>query len=142
MKYLCNFLFQELKQRKLDAINHVPQEPSHDSDGICRILVRLPSGQKLERRFHRTIHTLKVKSLLSYLNKDLLNSLLISRICTISSYLIRIPLINLKWPRLSRRGRSNGIQVQIFTQLQLKSVWVHLKPYLSQIQMLRIIKFG
>nr|CAG4637979.1 EOG090X0B12 [Chydorus sphaericus] len=49
----------ELKQRKLDAINHVPQEPSHDSDGICRILVRLPSGQKLERRFHRTIHTLK-----------------------------------------------------------------------------------
>ena len=47
--------------RKEEAANLVPQEPGPDETGICRILVRLPRGQKLERRFHRTIHTLKVR---------------------------------------------------------------------------------
>ena len=61
LKLLIFFLFslQELIRRKQDAVRHVPEEPSPDSDGLCRILVRLPSGQKLERRFQRTIHTLK-----------------------------------------------------------------------------------
>lgn len=49
-------------RRKQEAINFVPEEPGLEETGICRILVRLPRGQKLERRFHRTIHTLKVKS--------------------------------------------------------------------------------
>ena len=50
----------ELIQRKMDAVHLVPEEPSADEGGGCRILVRLPKGQKLERRFHRTRHTLKV----------------------------------------------------------------------------------
>jgi len=50
---------QELIQRKLDAVNFVPDEPSAETSGCCRILVRLPNGQKFERRFHRTLHTLK-----------------------------------------------------------------------------------
>nr|CAG4648812.1 EOG090X0B12 [Polyphemus pediculus] len=49
----------ELIQRKIDAVNFVPDEPSPDESGLCRILVRLPKGQKLERRFHRTINTLR-----------------------------------------------------------------------------------
>lgn len=47
-------------QKKYDAIKQIPPEPAADEAGICRILIRLPQGQKLERRFHRTIHTLKV----------------------------------------------------------------------------------
>jgi len=50
---------QELIQRKLDAVNFVPEEPSAGTSGCCRILVRLPSGLKFERRFQRTVHTLK-----------------------------------------------------------------------------------
>lgn len=50
---------EELIRRKADAVNHVPQEPSPDEPGLCRILVRLPKGQKLERRFRRSEHTLK-----------------------------------------------------------------------------------
>nr|CAG4648144.1 EOG090X0B12 [Moina brachiata] len=51
---------EELIRRKAEAVNHVPQEPSPDEPGLCRILVRLPKGQKLERRFRRSEHTLKV----------------------------------------------------------------------------------
>merc|ERR1711911_131636 len=50
---------QELIQRKLDAANFVPDEPSAETTECCRILVRLPNGMKFERRFHRTVHTLK-----------------------------------------------------------------------------------
>jgi len=50
---------QELIQRKLDAVNFVPDEPSAETSGCCRILVRLPNGLKFERRFQRTVHTLK-----------------------------------------------------------------------------------
>lgn len=53
-------LVQELIRRKADAVNYVPEEPSSDEPGLCRILVRLPKGQKLERRFRRSEHTLKV----------------------------------------------------------------------------------
>nr|CAG4645023.1 EOG090X0B12 [Leptodora kindtii] len=50
---------EELIQRKIDAVLLVPEEPRpEESSKCCRILVRLPSGQKLERRFHRTLHTL------------------------------------------------------------------------------------
>nr|CAG4641103.1 EOG090X0B12 [Eulimnadia texana] len=51
---------QALINRKLDAVNFVPEEPSPDSADCARILVRLPSGQRLERRFIRTKHTIKV----------------------------------------------------------------------------------
>lgn len=51
-----------MTKKKQDAIKQVPPEPASDEIGICRILIRLPQGQKLERRFHRTIHTLKVFS--------------------------------------------------------------------------------
>lgn len=47
-------------QKKLEAANLVPAEPNPEEKGICRILIRLPQGKKLERRFHRTIHTLRV----------------------------------------------------------------------------------
>lgn len=50
---------EEMTKKKQDAIKQVPPEPASDEIGICRILIRLPQGQKLERRFHRTIHTLK-----------------------------------------------------------------------------------
>ena len=49
-------------QRKQEAVNFVPAEPGPEESAICRILIRLPQGQKLERRFHRTIHTLRVIS--------------------------------------------------------------------------------
>lgn len=65
--------------RKQEAVNFVPEEPGPEETGICRILVRLPRGQKLERRFHRTIHTLKVcQSHLSYLkSRHRVNHLLV-----------------------------------------------------------------
>ena len=47
-------------RRKIDAVNFVPEEPATEERGICRILVRLPKGLKLERRFLRDVHTLKV----------------------------------------------------------------------------------
>nr|CAG4647298.1 EOG090X0B12 [Megafenestra aurita] len=50
---------EEMIQKKLEAANLVPAEPNPEEKGICRILIRLPQGKKLERRFHRTIHTLR-----------------------------------------------------------------------------------
>ncbi|EFX65791.1 hypothetical protein DAPPUDRAFT_332817 [Daphnia pulex] len=53
-------------RRKQEAVNLMPPEPAADESGICRILIRLPRGQKLERRFHRTIHTLKAYFILAH----------------------------------------------------------------------------
>nr|CAH0106701.1 unnamed protein product [Daphnia galeata] len=50
---------EEMIRRKQEAVNLIPPEPAADEAGICRILIRLPRGQKLERRFHRSIHTLR-----------------------------------------------------------------------------------
>nr|CAG4636413.1 EOG090X0B12 [Eubosmina coregoni] len=50
---------EEMIRRKIDAVNYVPEEPDTEERGICRILVRLPKGLKLERRFLRDVHTLK-----------------------------------------------------------------------------------
>jgi hypothetical protein len=52
-------------RRKQEAVNLIPPEPAADEAGICRILIRLPRGQKLERRFHRSIHTLRVIPIVS-----------------------------------------------------------------------------
>nr|CAG4650387.1 EOG090X0B12 [Sida crystallina] len=53
-------LRDELVRRKADAILLVPEEPPAEESGCCRILVRLPCGHKLERRFSRSRHSLKV----------------------------------------------------------------------------------
>lgn len=52
---------EDMIRRKVDAVNYVPEEPAPEERGLCRILVRLPKGQKLERRFLRDVHTLKVR---------------------------------------------------------------------------------
>ena len=52
-------------RRKQEAVNLIPPEPAADEAGICRILIRLPRGQKLERRFHRSINTLRVIPIVS-----------------------------------------------------------------------------
>nr|CAG4644200.1 EOG090X0B12 [Lepidurus arcticus] len=43
-----------LIQRKRDAIDLVPSEPASENPDALKLLVRLPSGQRLERRFLRT----------------------------------------------------------------------------------------
>ena len=53
---------RRLARRKADAGRRVPPEPTTPTTpaDVCRILVRLPAGRKLERRFHRHQHTLQV----------------------------------------------------------------------------------
>lgn len=60
---------EEMIRRKIDAVNYVPEEPAPEERGLCRILVRLPKGQKLERRFIREVHTLKVRDIVFFFLK-------------------------------------------------------------------------
>nr|CAG4641939.1 EOG090X0B12 [Eurycercus lamellatus] len=40
----------EMIKRKLEAVNQVPEEPNPNTEGVCRILVRLPSEALLTER--------------------------------------------------------------------------------------------
>nr|CAG4645726.1 EOG090X0B12 [Lynceus sp. MCZ IZ 141354] len=49
---------EALLQKKVQAADYVPEEPPNDHKDAVRLLIRLPSGKRLERRFLRTQHTL------------------------------------------------------------------------------------
>lgn len=63
---------RRLARRKADAGRRVPPEPTTPTTpaDVCRILVRLPAGRKLERRFHRHQHTLQVLFFFNLINSD------------------------------------------------------------------------
>jgi len=48
----------EIARQKLELVSEIPEEPDHSSAEAIRILIKLPEGQRLERRFLST-HSLK-----------------------------------------------------------------------------------
>jgi len=48
----------EIARQKLDLVSEIPEEPDQSSTEAIRILIKLPEGQRLERRFLST-HSLK-----------------------------------------------------------------------------------
>lgn len=48
----------KIKQMKIDLVNEIPEEPESSHPEVVRILIKLPGGQRLERRFLKT-HTLR-----------------------------------------------------------------------------------
>jgi len=49
----------KIRRAKVDLASEVPVEPDASSPDAARIVIKLPGGQRLERRFGRNSHTLK-----------------------------------------------------------------------------------
>ena len=47
-----------IKKMKIDLVTEIPEEPAKDHPEALRVVVKLPEGQRLERRFLRS-HSLK-----------------------------------------------------------------------------------
>ena len=46
-------IFQEIEKRKEEIRNELPQEPDSDDPDVIRVLIKLPNGMRLDRRFIR-----------------------------------------------------------------------------------------
>lgn len=49
---------EEIQRRKIDWVSRVPDEPSSDDPEAVHVVIKLPSGKRLERRFKHS-HTLQ-----------------------------------------------------------------------------------
>jgi FAS-associated factor 2 len=49
---------ENIRKRKIDLASEIPEEPEAGSADVVRVLVKLPGGQRLERRFLKS-HSLK-----------------------------------------------------------------------------------
>merc|ERR1712059_94833 len=47
-----------IQQQKIDLVNEIPEEPESTDPTAVRVLIKLPGGQRLERRFLMS-HSLK-----------------------------------------------------------------------------------
>ena len=57
--HLIDDFFQEREERKNSLRSEIPEEPSTDHSDAIKIVLKLPHGSRIERRFLRT-QSLKV----------------------------------------------------------------------------------
>ena len=53
-KSALSILLQEIERRKAVLRNEIPEEPDSDDPNTIKILLKLPNGIRLERRFLKT----------------------------------------------------------------------------------------
>jgi hypothetical protein len=59
------FFFQEIQRKKIEFQMHIPDEPPADDAEAVHIVIKLPNGMRLERRFLEN-HSLEVNTKLRY----------------------------------------------------------------------------
>lgn len=118
---------QEIARLKIDLADRIPAEPPTDQANAVHLVIKLPSGGRLERRFLPE-HSLKVGYFLIQTNKEI-TELFFLRMCSTMCSATLIHQTNLRYLK-TFPGESCSAREKGKTPLSNRQVLVASKPCL------------